>query len=175
MSEYRENELLTPAVMSQYFRYYFFNRSAEMAYPLSPKQAGQPDTLLNLLSNNPKNSAIEQPLRLRQSFMTAGKAFKAIDAPTEPVIVPYREGEELIAALCGISIEFETARYQQLLKQAQKYSVNLFPHVFRKLQEQGAIYEVQPGEGIFYLDRRYYNDMFGLATEPVSAQGFLNC
>lgn len=175
LSEYREDELLTPAVMSQYFRYYFFNRSAEMAYPLSARQAGQPDTLLNLLSHNPKNSAIEQPLQLRQSFMTAGKAFKAIDAPTESVIVPYGEGEELIAALCGISIGFESKRYQQLLMQAQKYSVNLFPNVFRKLQEQGALYEIQPGEGVFYLARCYYSEKFGLATEPASAQVFLNC
>lgn len=174
LSEYHEGELLTPAVMSQYFRYYFFNRSSVMAYPLSARQVGQPDTLLNLLSNNPKNSAKEQPLRLRQSFMTAGKAFKAIDAPTESVIVPHDEGGEIIAALCGISIEFEAQRYHQLLKQAQKYSVNLFPNIFRKLQEQGAIYEIQPGEGIYYLDRCYYSDEFGLATEPVSTQDFLN-
>ena len=180
LNEYHEDELLTPAVMSEYFRYYFFNRDTKdnpvMSYPLTAQQAGgQRDTLLNLLSNNPKNSAIEQPLRLRQSFMTAGKAFKAIDAPTESVIVPYDEGDALIATLCGISIDFEPERYHKLLKQAQKYSVNLFPNIFRKLQEQGAIYEIQPGEGIFYLDRRYYSDNFGLTTEPVSAQVFLNC
>ena len=36
-----------------------------------------------------------------QSFKSAGRAFQAIDAPTHAVIVPYDEGAELIAKLCG--------------------------------------------------------------------------
>ncbi len=171
---YSSDELLTPPVMKEYFRYYFFNRADEMAYPLTPKQAGQPDNLLNLLADNKNNSMGGQPMRLNQSFMTAGKAFKAIDAPTESIIVPYGEGEQLIGALCGISIEYDSGEYYRLLKMAQKYSVNVFPNVLQKLKEYEAIHEIQPGEGIFYLDLRYYSEAFGLATEEVSALGFLN-
>ena len=72
-----------------------------MAYPLTEKQAGRNDTLLSLLSDNRLNIGRTQPFQLRQSFKTAGKAFKAIDAPTQAVIVPYGEGKEIIAGLCA--------------------------------------------------------------------------
>ena len=99
--------------------------------------------------------------------MTAGNAFKAIDAPTQSVIVPYQQGKQLITELCGIAKEFDAARYYTCLKQAQKFSVNVFPNVWKKLLEQQAVYEIQPGEGVYYLDERYYSEAFGLSTEAV--------
>jgi CRISPR-associated endonuclease/helicase Cas3 len=173
-NEFSNDELLTPPVMSQYFYYYFFSRDKVMSYPLTSRQAGQQESLLNLLADNKNNSMGGRLIRLNQSFMTVGKAFKAIDAPTEAIIVPYGEGELLIAALCGVSIEYDPREYYRLLKAAQKYSVNLFPNVLQKLREQEAIHEIQPGEGIFYLDERYYSEAFGVATEEVAVLGFLN-
>lgn len=173
-NEYSDEDLLTPAVMSQYFDYYFFNRAGDMAYPLSSRQAGQPDTLLNLLSDNKKNGLGGRPMRLNQSFMTAGRVFRAIDAPTEAVIVPYGEGKQIIAELCGINIEYDSKSYYRLLKAAQKYSVNLFPNVLQQLQDERAIHEIQPGEGVFYLDEHHYSDAFGLSVEETAPLGFLN-
>ncbi|RLA41064.1 MAG: hypothetical protein DRR06_16520, partial [Gammaproteobacteria bacterium] len=54
-----------------------------------------------------------------------------------------------------------------LLKQAQKYSVNVFPNVWEKLKQADAIFPIQ-GEEIYYLHERFYSDNFGLATEDVS-------
>ena len=71
--------------------------------------------------------------------MTAGNAFKAIDAPTQSVIVPYQQGKRLITELCGIAKEFDAASYYTCLKQAQKFSVNVFPNVWKKLREQNAV------------------------------------
>ncbi|MEY3788974.1 MAG: CRISPR-associated helicase Cas3 domain protein, partial [Pseudomonadota bacterium] len=166
-SEIEGKSLLDPEVMALYFNYYFYERADQMAYPLTEKQVGRSDTLLNLLSENSFNIGSGATLHLKQSFMTAANAFKAIDAPTQSVIVPYGHGQCLITELCGLSKKFEAASYYSCLKQAQKFSVNVFPNVWRKLQDQNAVIEIHPGEGVYYLDERYYSQEFGLSTEPV--------
>jgi len=172
LSEKVDADLLDPEVMSLYFSYYFYSRAEEMVYPVTADQAGREDSLLSLLSDNSRNiGRVKNALKLQQSFNTAGKIFKAIDAPTEAVIVPYGEGVEIIAGLCAAP---EPAKAYQLLKRAQKFSVNVFPNVMRKLKEGGAIRPVQPGEEIYYLDERHYSQHFGLSTEEVSAMKFLN-
>ncbi len=165
--ERKDKSLLDPEVMALYFKYYFYERSDQMVYPLKEKEAGRTDTLLSLLSNNKSNIHQEEPMQLRQSFMTAGNAFKAIDAPTHSVIVPYEQGKQLITELCGLSTAFNAASYYACLKKAQKFSVNVFPNVWKKLLEQKAVIEIQPGEGVYCLDERYYSPEFGLSTEPV--------
>jgi len=165
-SELDNADILQPEVMNRYFSYYFYERADLMDYPLTEKQAGRKDTLLSLLSDNNKNVGREpHSIKLQQSFKTAGKAFKAINAPTQAVIVPYGEGREIIASLCA---DFAPAKAYQLLKQAQQYSVNVFPNVWRKLTESQAVIPVQNNEEIYYLDERYYSNDFGLSTEAVS-------
>jgi CRISPR-associated endonuclease/helicase Cas3 len=166
-SEVKDKALLDPEVMARYFNYYFHDRADQMVYLLTENQAGRADSLLNLLSENKTNIGANAPLHLKQSFMTAGDAFKAIDAATHSVIVPYGQGKELITELCGLAKKFDAARYYVCLKQAQKFSVNVFPNVWRKLREQQAVIEIHSGEGVFYLDERYYSKEFGLSSEPV--------
>ena len=108
--------------------------------------------------------------------MTAGKLFKAIDSPTQAVIVPYGpKGRRLISDLCGVAKEFDVGRYHKLLKQAQRYSVNVFPNVWKKLLDQNAVHEVQPGEGIYYLDEQFYSPKFGLSQEPCNLMSTYIC
>ena len=161
-----------PEAMAWYYQNYFFDRTDEMSYPISAKQIGRDDTLLNLLSDNPltvadyKRTKRQAPaIYLRQSFMIAAKAFKAIDAPTRGVIVPYGEtGKALINALCAAYLpdkEFD------MLRRAQQFSVNVFPNVLEKLSKANVVREVQEGTGILYLvDPRYYSLEFGLSETP---------
>jgi len=172
------HNLFGPQAMSEYFQYYFFERKGEMAYKLSDKDIGHTDTLLNLLSINEisvadcnrKFGAVPQRM-LNQSFMTAAKAFKAIDAPTQGVVVPFgRAGRDLIGRLHGafdIELEFD------LMREAQQYTVNVFPGVLKKLQDAEAVHEVKPEARILTLDSRYYSLLFGLSTEPVSEMEML--
>ncbi len=171
------DDLLAPDAIKRYFEYYFFDRSKEMVYPIKDKRLRLDDSLLNLLADNQKNvGKNNNPHLLKQSFMTAGKVFKAIDSPTQAVIVPYgKEGKELIANLCGVAIDFDVKKYRQLLKQAQKYSVNVFPNVWKKLQAENAVHEIQPGEAIYFLDEKYYSDEFGLSDKPSELMGFNYC
>lgn len=165
--EMKDKDLLSPEPIALYFDYYFYQRAGQMAYPLSEKQAGRTDTLLNLLAENKLNTGSNLQLHLKQSFMTAGKAFQAIDAPTNSVIVPYGEGKNLINQLCGLSTGFNASNYYTCLKAAQKYSVNVFPNIWEQLKKQEAVMEIHAGEGVYYLDERYYSPEFGLSTEPV--------
>ena len=161
------DDLLAPKAMAQYFKYYFYDRAEEMSYRVSSRQAARNDDLLSLLGSNSRNvGAKKNSLLLQQSFMTAGKIFQAIDSPTQAVIAPYgKEGKRLIAELGRIAKEFNVAEYRENLRQAQKYSVNVFPNVWERLRNEGVVYEIQPGEGIYWLDERYYSDELGLTEE----------
>ena len=162
------NDLLGPDAMGWYFNYYFFERRGDMDYPVPAGTLGHNDTLLNLLSVNPnateefrRSHGTSPNMYLRQSFMAAAKAFKSIDAPTRGVIVPYGEdGKAIINELCAA---FAIEKQFGLLRKAQQYTVNVFPHELQRLREAYAVHEVQDGTDILYLDARYYSDEFGLS------------
>lgn len=166
-----DGDLLGPKAMERYFDYYFFSRREEMTYPVSAQKVGREDTLLNLLSVNSiaigefgRSHGVAPSIYLRQSFMSAAKVFKAIDAPTRGVIVPYgQEGKDLIGKLCAA---FDVESQYELLRRAQQYTVNVFPHDLKRLQEQGAVHAIQEEIDILYLHTRYYSDKFGLSLTP---------
>ena len=173
--DFAGQDILQPAAMERYFEYYFYQRSDEMSYSVKNSATG---SLLDWLSDNAlnpygeKNNKISKPLPLlMQSFKSAGRAFQAIDAPTRAVIVPYGEGTELIAKLCG---EWDPKEMHRTLQKAQRYSVNVFPNVWDKLQKENALHETIEGSGIYYLKERHYNDEFGLSLDETSDMTFLN-
>lgn len=167
--DFAGQDILQPAAMERYFEYYFYQRSDEMAYSIKNSATG---SLLDWLSDNAlnpygeKNNKRSKPLPLlMQSFKSAGRAFQAIDAPTHAVIVPYGEGAELIAKLCG---EWNPKEMYRTLQKAQRYSVNVFPKVWEQLQDENAIYETIKGSGIYYLDECHYSNEFGLSLDKTS-------
>ena len=119
-------------------------------------------TLVGLLSDNPKRTAsLKKKPPMNQSFQEAGKTFEVIPQQTKPVIVPYREGEELIAQLNGSHTMEEEIR---LVRQMQQYCVNLYDNVYRRLAGEDALYPV--GEsGIIALKKEYYSEESGIKTE----------
>jgi CRISPR-associated endonuclease/helicase Cas3 len=178
LGEYKENpaafdhDLQGPKAMERYYFYYFFQRSHEMAFPVSRGEFGRDDDLLTLLSTNTLSVEAYKasqhqapPLHFRQSFMSAAKAFKAIDSPTEGIIVPYGEGVRIIAELSASS-RFDDK--SKLLKEAQRYSVNLFPHEMTSLKKKNRLYEAWEGSGIYCLYERYYSGQFGVSIEEVA-------
>ena len=187
LDEYRQNpalyrnSLVGPEALDSYYRYYFFERQQDMSYALSPQEVGHNDTLLNLLSCNryavdeyKSRKSAAPAFFFQQAFMTAAKAFKAIDAPTQGVIVPHGDaGRKLIADLhAAYAVEKEI----KLLRAAQQYTVNVFPNVLRVLQDAQAVYQVKPGSDlrILCLDNRFYDPRFGLSTVPVALMENLN-
>ncbi len=174
------NNIISPEAMEQYYQYYFYQRAKEMKYPVKANSpAGREDNLFNLLSVNSlsveehKRMKGEYPaIPLKQAFMTAAKSFQAIESITRGIVVPYgKEGKDIVNELCSA---YELEKQYKLIRRAQRYSVNVFPDVLKRLQEQGVINEVQKESGILYLDEQYYSDKFGLSEMPVKDMDFLN-
>ena len=173
--DFAGQDILQPEAIKRYFEYYFYQRSDEMSYSVKSSATG---SLLDWLSDNKNNPGGNININnrrtgkiqlLMQSFKSAGRAFQAIDAPTRALIVPYGEGTELIAKLCG---EWNPQEMHRTLQKAQRYSVNVFPNVWDKLQKENALYETIEGSGIYYLNERYYNDEFGLSLDETSEMTF---
>lgn len=163
-----DNDLLGPKAMGRYFQYYFYERAAEMKYPTASNSViGRNDNLLELLSTNPisledfkQMNHIGPPLYFRQSFMSAGKVFQAIDSHTRGIIAPYSDGERIIGELCAV---YDVKKQYDLLRQAQRHSVNVFPYEWQILMNEDAIYEVRKGAGIYCLHEEYYHEDYGLS------------
>lgn len=171
--EHFDNDIIGPKAMRQYFQYYFFDRKHEMDYPLTTKDIGHDDNLISLLAQNEK--AVGEFIRInenhppeiffKQAFMSAAKAFKTIDTPTQGIVVPYGDrGKELITDLCAVS---DITEQIKLLREAQQYTVNVYPYLLDKLKEMEAVHPVQPEEmEVLYLRTEYYDKEFGLSEEP---------
>ncbi len=173
-----DDDIIGIEAIQRYYTYYFFDRASQMAYPVSSKDFDHDDDLLTLLSTNKASVAIYNrnkqqapPLSLRQAFQSAAKAFKAIDTTTQGVIVPYKEeGKLIINNLCAA---FDLDMQFDLIKEAQRYSVNLFPYMIEKLWKNRAIFEVQEGSGILYLQQEFYSKNFGVADEVANEMQFM--
>jgi len=167
-----------PKANKAYCKNYFLNRKKMMSYPVSSREAGRDDTILNLLSSNSftvsdfkRNFNAFYPLPLSQAFMTVGNIFRTIDAPTKSVIVPYeKEGEDIIAKLCGT---FEIEKHYELLRKAQQYSVNLYPNDFEELKKEKALMLVQEDTEIYYVDAKYYSEEFGISLKAIGKDGLI--
>ena len=176
-----DNDRLGLGAMRQYYEYYFYRRKEEMAYNVGPDSlVEQEDTLFNLLSRNTTGAKRDKSVMgakaafvFKQAFQTASREFQAIDSYTQGVIAPYgEEGKAIINELCSTD---ELEKQYKLIKKAQRYSVNLFRHEFKKLAELEAIREIQEGAGIYYLDSQYYSDEFGWNDDIVNQMDTLFC
>lgn len=171
-------ELIHPETTNRYFQYYFYNRAGEMSYTVD---AGHTDTLLNMLSLNGfavedykrVTNGLEPKIYFRQAFKSAAEKFQAIDALTRGIVVPYgKVGSEIVSELFS---QYAVEKQFQVLKRAQRYTVNVFPNVLKKLMDAKALREV-PEIGVLTLsDPRYYHPEFGLSTEMTKDYELLNC
>jgi CRISPR-associated endonuclease/helicase Cas3 len=171
-----DGDIIGMKALERFYEYYFFDRRSEMGYPVDPGEVGGSTTLIELLSVN--GPALEEymlttreapAIPLRQAFKSAAQAFKVIDAPTSAVIVPFGdEGAQIVTQL-------QEARHPHeigpLLKRAQVYSVNLFPHALDSLRRAGAVYETREGSDIYYLNAQYYSGEVGVCDEPATRNG----
>lgn len=160
-----DDDMLSPALLDLYFEeLYSFEANREiMKYQV--RADGRELTLTDLLGENDASAKAYRELnrrepaskRLRGAYETAAKKFRALDdiAPYS-VIVPYGEGEEIIASLSGAVRPDEL---NALLKRAQQYSVNLTEFVFKKLEDAHAVNRIElgPDQYAFSLQEDHYD------------------
>jgi CRISPR-associated endonuclease/helicase Cas3 len=167
-------DLSDPNPMHTFFQYFFFNRGKLMDYPVRHERE---DTLLHMLGKNGMAVADgPQPCAraggMMQSFMSAARGFQVIEKVTQGVVVPFGDqGEEIVNLLCSTR---DLEKQFRLLRQAQQFTVNLFPHEISGLQRRGAIAEAQPGTGVLCLQPGFYSQEFGLDLEGKERMETLN-
>ena len=62
---------------------------------------------------------------------------------------------------------------KNLLRRAQRYSVNIYPYQLNALYESGGIYKIEIGRdsGVWALLPEFYNENFGVSTERTGKAG----
>ncbi len=164
------DDMLDPKILDRYFQYYFHDRAEEMSYSIT---GIRDDTLLNMFGVN--GYAVNEYVRIHnkmpgiyfcQSFQSASERFHPIDTQTIGIIVPFKNGEDIIASLFS---QYAVEQQHSLLIEAQRYTVNVFPILVKKLIENEAVKEV-PEIGVLTLcDPRYYHPDYGL-TEMINRE-----
>lgn len=182
-----ENSLLSEASMTLFYEYYFYDRAYLMTYPVKARakpdhqktEVSQDTTLIELLGTNrlaysecSERGSDKAPLTLAlwQAHSTAAEAFRVIDAPTQGIIVPYEEGSKIISRLAASYQNEDTPLPLKIKfhKRAQKFTVNAFPHIIKKLSEARAISEIYPESGIFEIAPAHYSEDYGITLEALS-------
>lgn len=153
-------DLMAPAVMSRYYREYFYKQKSQMSY--SVKELGN---LYDLLSDNRKgigafqNRGSKKPPALRQAFQTSGKLFSVVEQQTTSALVQYRDGAKLAEEYRHADV----GRKRALLRQIGRYSVSLYPYQIKELDKLGALTMID--EEILVLNERYYDGKLGVVFD----------
>jgi CRISPR-associated endonuclease/helicase Cas3 len=167
------NTLLHSELIARYFSYFYKEFSkANLEYKVFP---GCTDTILNLLSTNVKSKSeydglveskpgneIKLLTEFRQSFESAWKAFEVIASDTIGIIVPFERGQEIITELYAGS---DKKRTEELLRDAQSYSVNVYYNGLGNLLETGAVKRIGTGHEIYAVEREHYDEYIGLSRD----------
>lgn len=123
--------------------------------------------IYDLLSTNWKGDGEQEfPYPLKFAYAEAGKAFHVIDQDTIDVIVPYvgenGNGAELICALEASEHELSYEEEMTLLREAQNYTVSLYPYQIEKLG--GDVVEIKR-YGVMALNESCYDKQLGVLLE----------
>lgn len=167
-------DILSQKAMTRYFQEFYLELSSNLEYSIPKKKTTMIELLLQTRVKNKYSVAYKEvnkapvQLFLVNSYGTAADHFWVIDQFTTSVIVPYGEGKDIIADLNGSqTIENLGA----LLKKAQQFTVNLYPHNKRVLAENNGIVSLLDGK-ILALTEGAYNKEYGIDFENES--GFDN-
>lgn len=152
-----EGRLLSPGAIQLYFTHFFAQAGSEIL--ITPN--GLDDSLYDLLNGK---AAMKQRAKTKSlsMFKTIERHFEAIQSPTTAVIVPYGEGEQVIADLNEDAYDFK--RFNESIKKAQQFSVNLYEHELQSLSKEGLIQPLFDGS-VFCLKEKAYDASYGVSLE----------
>lgn len=119
----RNESLLTPTWMDQYFKKLYFRSKDKMNFPIR-----QTDTsIMELLSGGFPCEEKKNPMN--QAYKTAGREYRVIDDHSFGVIVPYKEGNDILEDIRQSS---ELSEIKTYIRKAQRYTVNVRENQLKK-------------------------------------------
>lgn len=176
-------DLLSQHALDEYYENYFRMISSKAAdyldYPFHGELRGK--SAYGMLRNDPldrrayfETNGKMYPWVSNYYFRTVGENFHVIPNSAQSVVVPYIDentGEGTLDLLDELSSSRNISDSIRVLRKLQDYSVALFDHDFKNLDEQGAIPVVDTDFGVRLLSSDFYDD--GLGVLPNATQGFL--
>jgi CRISPR-associated endonuclease/helicase Cas3 len=126
-------------------------------------------SIYSMLSLNEVYLDDDSGFALNQAFKTAGSLFQVFDDNTEDVLVPYGDGERVIADLCSDRAGHDPTYLQSCLNRAKPYTVSLFSYQKERLKDQGGLYTVC-GDKVLVLQPQFYDEHTGFLQEPGQTQ-----
>ncbi len=117
------------------------------------------DSLLELLSTNKNYSKRGQSkvrFYLQQAFKEAGHQFTVYDEDTVDVIVPYKEGKEIINDLYTEKACRDIGYRKELFRQASKYTIRLWKNQLTMYLEKKIVLHNDKINDFYTLDSAYY-------------------
>lgn len=119
----RDESLLTPTWMDRYFKKLYSHSEDKMNFPIR-----QMDTsIMELLSGG--FPCTEKKNHMNQAYKTAGREYRVIDNHSFGVIVPYKEGNDILEDIRQTSDLSEIKTY---IRKAQRYTVNVRENQLKK-------------------------------------------
>lgn len=156
-----DESLIGQRATSLFYKYLFQGNKIKkrIKYPIN--DCGTELLLAHLLANdNPYAKGSE--FFLRQPFQTAGREFQVFDNETFDILVPYKEGKEVIEELKEIEkISYILPSLKKLVQKAKLYTVSIYKWQKEKLWEQGLLYGIFE-DRFLVLDTEAYNEKYGL-------------
>lgn len=167
-NEYDGN-VLSFLAMRKYFQEFYTEFNTKLDYPIAKLQK----TMTQLLTGTKvdrdsyysgfmsNHKQIGLPLCLVNSYKTAAEYFQVIEQKTTAVLVPYGEGEDIIADLNG---QHNIKSLSTLLRKAQRYMVNIYPNEKEKLSTSGSLVSYLDGK-VLALKGGSYDENYGINLE----------
>ncbi len=172
--------VLSVQAMQKYFLEFYGELQTKLNYPIPELRKDMTELISTGRKQHPYNVEYENthnppnhrvPLFLVHSYRTAARYFEVIDSHADTVLVPYAEGQELIAQLNGNeSIE----DLSKLLRKAQRYSINLFRHEMEALSRNGELVNLLEGK-VWALKEGAYSQDYGLDLDHDSTTDVYIC
>lgn len=152
----KTDSLLMPYWMEKYYITLYSKTADKMNFPLPNLDT----SIVELLSRG--FGAQSRKNIMNQAFKTAGQAYRVIDDHSFGVIVPYREGENLINAVQNTS---ELSEIKTFIRNAQRYTVNVRESQLKKYE--GLIQPVSDHIPNLYMVAApgAYNHEYGITQE----------
>lgn len=118
-----DESLLTPTWMDQYFKKLYVDSEDKMNFPIRHMDI----SIMELLS---KGFPYEEKKNcMNQAYKTAGREYRVIDDHSFGVIVPYKEGNNILEDIRQSS---DLAEIKECIRKAQRYTVNVRENQFKK-------------------------------------------
>lgn len=161
----RENpnaEYLSKEILDKFYLYYFYNRQNEMDYITKDSTVYDMLSCNNKGKDNYKNRTGQNYNHyLAQAFTTASENFSVIPSLTRSFVVYYKEAEELLDSFKTSNIGDKN----KIIHKLQNYSISLFEHECKNLDNKRAITLFDDEYGIYVLNKEYYSDEYGNLIE----------